>query len=228
MDTIRSWRIGRAVLAGLALLLVNGCATTRPMALGKEATALSTATESVALLSVKLANRYKPSWQPNLLYVFVWQDGTEKRERYSFKVDDPVQKVPESFNEYLVSLSLPPGRYVLREFFGSSGVFPVRAHFGTPVFARFELKPAMVVYLGHIEATIRERKEDSELRAGPLLPLIDQAVAGFSGGTFDIEIVDRYEGDMAEFTRRHPFLSTHGVERVVLPPWQRPTEKDME
>jgi hypothetical protein len=85
-----------------------------------------------------------------------------------------------------------------------------------------------VTYLGRIEAVIRERKEETELRAGPLIPLLDQAVTGFSGGTFDIEIVDRYETDIAEFAKRHPFLASQSVGRAVLPPWKPPTDQDRE
>src|SRR6266568_2596132 len=50
---------------------------------------------------------------------------------------------------------------------------------------RFEVKPAQVVYLGRVEAVRRERKDDGELRAGFVIPLIGQAVAGYSGGTFE-------------------------------------------
>ena len=99
----------------------------------------------------------------------MWEDGKEKREKYSFTVDDPYRKGKDEFNEYLVSLRLPPGKYVLRELFGSAAS-PIRGMFGAPVFTRFELTPGTVVYFGRIEATIRQRTSDDQLRAGPLIP----------------------------------------------------------
>ena len=105
-------------------------------------------------------------------------DGKDKREKYSFKVEDPYRQGKDEFNEYLISLRLPAGRYMLRELFGTARVFPIRGTFGAPVFMPFELSPGGIVYLGRIDATIRARRGDDELRAGPLVPLIDQAVSG--------------------------------------------------
>lgn len=91
---------------------------------------------------------------------------------------------------------------MLRELFGTAGVFPIRGAFCAPVFMPFELSPGSIVYLGRIEATIRARRSDDELRAGPLVPLIDQAVSGLFGGTFEIRISDNYEGDVVPGRRR--------------------------
>jgi len=52
---------------------------------------------------------------PKVSHVFVWEDGKEEREKYSFKVDDPFRQGKDEFNEYLVSLRLPAGKYMLRE-----------------------------------------------------------------------------------------------------------------
>ena len=70
----------------------------------------------------------------------------------------------------------------------------------------------------------RKRQDDNELRAGPVIPLIDQAVAGFSGGTFEVKIFDNYDDDMAVFRQKHPALGHFTVERAVLPPWTKPPE----
>jgi hypothetical protein len=116
---------------------------------------------------------------------------------------------------------------MLRKFFGTAGVFPIRGTFGAPVFMPFELSSGSIVYLGRIEATIRARRSDNELRAGPLVPLIDQAVSGLSGGTFEIPISDNYEGDVQAFGEKYPACAGLTMERAVLLAWSRPTEERM-
>jgi hypothetical protein len=208
-------------------MCLAGCATVKPMGLSETLATLPQTKEAVAFFSVKTMNQHKPGFQPNVSHVFVWEDGKEKREKYSFKVDDPYRQGKDEFNEYLVSLRLPAGKYMLREIFGSAGFFPMRGTFGAPVFRQFDLSPGAIVYLGHIEATIRERKNDQELRAGPMIPLIDQAVTGMSGGTFEIQISDGYDSDVIAFGEKYPGLSGATIERSVLPPWTRPSEEAM-
>lgn len=219
------WRSPGLLLALLGLLA--GCATMKPMGLAEPLEGLAERKEAVAFFSLRTENQHKRGFQPNVSHVFVWEDGKEKREKFSFKVDDPYRKEKDAFNEYLVSLRLPPGRYVLRELFGSTGVFPIRGTFGAPLFTRFELAPGTIVYFGRIEATIRERTRDDQLRAGPLIPLIDQAVTGLSGGTFDIQIADNYEADLVAFSERYPTLAGASIQRAVLPPWSQPSEDAM-
>ena len=116
---------------------------------------------------------------------------------------------------------------MLREFFGTAGVFPIRGTFGAPVFMPFELSSGSIVYLGRIEATIRARRSDDELRAGPPVPLIDQAVSGLSGGTLEIRTSDNYDGDVQAFGEKYPAFAGLTMERAVLPAWSRPTEDRM-
>jgi len=170
----RAWAF---VILGLLCLLAGG-ATTKPMGLSEALGTLAASKESVAFFSLKAVNQHKPGFQPNVSHVFRWEDGKEKREKYSFTVDDPYRQGKDEFNEYLVSLRLPPGKYVLRKLLGSAGFFPIRGMFGAPVFTRFEMTPGTVVYFGRIEATIRQRTSDDQLRAGSLIPLIDPAVTG--------------------------------------------------
>ncbi len=212
----------------LAAILLGGCATVKPMALNDETEVLDLSKESVALFTVKTSNRYKPSYQPHVSSVIVWtNDNREKTEKYGFQVKEPHDKVENQYDEYLASISLAPGKYKLREIFGTSGTFPVRGFFGVPMYTPIELKPNKIVYLGRIEAVIRERKNDGELRAGPVVPLLDQAVTGFAGGTFDINVYDNYDKDIALFKQIYPLLNKYTVEKAVLPQWKKPTEEEM-
>jgi hypothetical protein len=209
------------------LWLLAGCASMKPMGLSESLASLPERKEAVAFFSLRTVNKHKPGYQPNVSYVFVWEDGKDDRQKYSFKVDDPYREGKDEFNEYLVSLRLPAGKYMLREIYGTAGYFPIRGSFGAPVFTRFEVAPGTIGYLGRIEATIRARAGDNELRAGSLIPLIDQSVTGMSNGTFDIVISDNYDDDVAAFTGKYPALIGTTIGQSVLPPWHPPSEEAM-
>lgn len=92
-------------------------------------------------------------------------------------------------SSYLLRMEeLEPGEYVIRGLTRLGRAFPINGFFFAPVHAELTSAEPGVFYLGHIEATVRECK-DNEFKAGPSIPLLlDQAIAGASGGTFDIEI----------------------------------------
>ncbi len=85
------------------------------------------------------------------------------------------------------------------------------------------MKPNSVVYIGKIDAVIRKRKNDSEVRAGELWhTYIGQALAGFSTGTFDIEFKDNYDEDMKLYLAEYPGLQKVKIEKSILSAWKRP------
>jgi hypothetical protein len=84
-----------------------------------------------------------------------------------------------------------------------------------PVFSAFRIEPGRAVYVGRVEAVRRERKGD-EPRAGSVIPLIDQAVTGFSGGTFEVKVVDRYDEDVALFKATYAPLAGVSVDKALL------------
>jgi len=55
--------------------------------------------------------------------------------------------------------------------------------------------------------------------------LIDQAVAGFSTGTFDVVVEDKYDEDMKLFISEYPALQNTKVEKSILPQWIRPEKR---
>jgi hypothetical protein len=165
----RSPRVAVATIVLAASLLV-GCATMKPMGFSEPIASLPQSRDAVAFFSVRTANQNKTGYQPNVGHVFVWEDGKDKREKYSFKVEGPYRQGKDEFNEYLISLRLPAERYMLRELFGTAGVFPIRGTFGAPVYMPEGERDRLERYLGRIDATIRARRSDDELRAGPLVP----------------------------------------------------------
>jgi len=77
-----------------------------------------------------------------------------------------------------------------------------------------------VYYLGHVDATVRERT-GNEFKAGAPIPLIDQAVAGASSGTFDVAITDRWTQDESLFKNKYPALKKATINKSVLPAFDR-------
>lgn len=212
----------------LFVFLLGGCATIKPSALNQGIQSINISQESIALLSIKVSNKYKPSYQPKIMYVFVWENGKDDNKKYSFKVEDPYKEIENEYNEYLISFQLKSGKYKLRELFAQSGIFPVRGTFSMPIYSVFEIEANKIIYLGHIEASIKEKTKNDELRAGPVIPLIDQAVTGASGGTFVIEITDLFKNDIDLFKKQYPYLSSYNIENRTLPQWKKPTEQDMQ
>jgi hypothetical protein len=96
-----------------------------------------------------------------------------------------------------------------------------------PVYLPFELKSNEVVYLGRVEGSIRKKLRDEELIAGAVVPLIDQALAGFSNGTYNIIVTDNYDTDLQHFIQEYPVLKEYPVTRSLLPPWKKPAKKEM-
>ena len=123
--------------------------------------------------------------------------------------------VKDEFNEYLVSVYVEPGEHTIGRIFGNSSGFLIAATFDFAVNAKFSVEPGGVVYLGHISMINRQRVGD-EPRSGSVIPLIDQAAAGYSGGTFDVEITDRSETDLPDFIAVYPNLSELTIDKVMM------------
>ena len=65
-----------------------------------------------------------------------------------------------------------------------------------------------------------------EFKAGPSIPLIDQAAAGASGGTFDVLVSDRWDVDEAIFRSTFAPLGNASVEKAILKPFDRALAQD--
>jgi len=198
-------------------LLTTGCATVAPMSPTTATSSVDTSKNSYALMTVTLKNAYHTSYQPSPIVVHMERGAADSRaDRLNFKFDDQATTTSDNGNHYFVRIPLAPGKYVMHGITGQSGIFPFHGMFFTPLHETVEIKPNSIVYLGHVDATVVERK-DGELRAGPVIPLIDQAATGFSGGTWDIRVSDEFDQDVAEFKKDFPALTNASIEREVLP-----------
>jgi hypothetical protein len=198
---------------------LTGCATQLPMALSDGSA--PKADKVTLLMSVTLDNRYKPSSQPELLVVNVEKGGAkDKADRFNFTPDAKALRNSAGENtpkSYFLSLELNPGDYVMPAMTSMARKILINGMFQTVLMQDLSFPQAGVYYIGHVQADVRERKDDEE-RAGPVIPLIDQAVVGASGGTFDVTISDRWAKDETVFKEAYPGLNTVGVEKKLLVP----------
>lgn len=91
---------------------------------------------------------------------------------------------------------------------------------GRALHSPIEVKESGVYYLGHVSAVVRERQGE-EFKAGPTIPVVDQAVVGASGGTFDVVIGDQFERDETLFRAKFPALNGVKIQKTLLPAFDR-------
>jgi len=214
-----------AAVAIAAVLCCSACATVMKMPYAKGAPPMDRS-KALFLMTATLRNVYKTSYQPKILVVNVEREGaTEAKDRFNFKMDDEGRAEDESplvGNNYLIRMDLGPGTYVIRGITCLNNSLFVHASFFAPLHERLVVTGPGVYYLGHADATVRERA-GNEFKAGPPVPLIDQALAGASGGTFDVTISDRWEQDRARFGIAFPILRGVGARSAILAPFDRGT-----
>lgn len=214
----------RRVLSLFVLTLVTllvGCASAPYMPLADEGSKLD-ASKPLFLMSVVVQNDYRGRWQPRILNVILEKDGEAgKPESLVFRMDSKGTITPETGNAtYLVRFPGDAAPHTVRGFNSMASAFPIHGFYFVPLHASLAKSAGGVYYLGSIKAVVRERK-DGEFRAGPPIPLIDQAIAGASTGTFDVDVTDAYDADVALFRKTFPELKGVDVKRAVLPKWDR-------
>lgn len=212
-----------AMMSLAAVLLVSGCATPTKMAFQEDTDQVSK-TKPTFPMTATLRNNYRTSFQPKLIIVHVERSIVKGAEdRINFTMDKKAKNESDSATEgssYLLRMELDSGEYVIRGLTSMARSFPIIGYFLAPLHAKLTSAEPGVFYLGHVEATVRERKEP-EFKAGPSIPLIDQAIAGASTGTFDIEISDQWEKDGPKFLAQFPVLNGVEIQKRILAPFDR-------
>ena len=218
-------RFVRSFLIAFTIALLGGCASAPYMPLGSENPKLD-ASKPLYLMTVTLKNEYKQRWQPRVLNVILKKEGpTEKPEVLIFRMDSQgtIASIEDNGSQtFLVRFTTNGSPSTLVGMNAMASAFPIHGFYFVPVHSNVAANSSGVLYLGAIKAVIRERK-DNEFRAGPVIPLIDQAFAGASGGTFDIEIRDSYESDVERFKLVFPALKDALINKAILAPWNRAT-----
>lgn len=205
------------------VILMSGCATPTKMAFQEDSDQVSK-TKPTYLMTATLRNSYRTSFQPKLIIVHVERSIVKGAEdRINFTMDKKAKNESDSAIEgsnYLLRMELDPGEYIIRGLTSMGRSFPINGFYFAPMHSKLTSAEPGVFYLGHVEATVRERKEP-EFKAGPSIPLIDQAIAGASTGTFDIEITDQWEKDGPKFQAQFPVLNGVEIQKRILAPFDR-------
>lgn len=211
------------VLALSFALFGAGCATRTPMSFADDEEKLTDKSKPVLLMSATIKNTYK-SHQPRLQVVHVEKPGAANAsDRLNFVMDGKGRDESNDASmgsRYLIRMELDPGQYEIRGMSSMVHSFPIISSFFTPMHSALDVEGAGVIYIGHVEATVRERQGD-EFRAGPVIPLLDQALSGASGGTFDVTISDAFAGDEALFRDRFPALKDVPIAKRILAPFDK-------
>jgi hypothetical protein len=206
----------------IGLLLLSGCATVHESGITKDDKTLSlNADEGMVLLSIQVSNHYKPDYQPQIIVVNVeTPNATSKKDRHNFKTDLDGTISSADGTRYLMRMRLKEGKYIARGAFCVYNSIFVHASCFLPIHAEFEVKGNTITYLGRVSAVMRERTGD-EFRAGPVIPLIDQSVSGFSSSTFDVTIDNHYDEDIKAFKSNFQALRNETIISDILPPFDR-------
>ena len=194
------------------------------MAVLDNPTAVSQTSKPVYLMTVTLRNTFVPAYQPRLATVRL-QKKLANGNSTLVLVQPDLQSRSESNSattgcSYLLRMELDPGVYTFLGLSCLGQSMYVNGGFFVPIQASILPSTPGVFYLGHIDATVRERKKN-EFRAGPLLPVQDQSVTGASGGTFEVEISDQWTTDSVKFENKFPALKGVNAQKDVLPPFNR-------
>ena len=219
----------RFLLIFCLVFAMSGCAGNK-MALTKGKSDINLTKKSIALLSVRISNQYKPKRQLELLKAVICPQ-SEPNCKHDFPSPyespyKPYKREKKHFNEYLLSYELESDTYNIDGLYTTYRIPTLTSGFGyTKLNLKTEIKPNSISYLGHLDITLREKKNNAEISAGSDTPFIDQSIAGFSSGTFDVVVEDKFDEDMKSFISEYPALKKVKVEKSILPQWIRPDKE---
>lgn len=198
------------------------------MALTKGQTDVDVTKKSIALLSVKISNQFKPNYQLDIMGSLI----CPKSERcghgsvkYFHKTNSShrIKTVENSFNEYLLSYELESGKYNFHSIGAAYDHHGISGGGSVPLNFKIEIESNSITYLGHLDIVMREMKNNSEIRAGRVgPPWAQNPVVGAYTGTYDVVVEDRFDEDMKLFISEYPALKNVKVKKAILLQWIRP------
>lgn len=209
------------VLLLLAVMVLTSCAT-NSVSLTKSTTTLDTSKQSLILLGLNIGRDAPSRYIPTPQFIRVkYKNADGKDSVKAFWINkDAGEATSESNNKFLLSISLDPGSYQLETIGGRANAFPFIGRFLLPLLLKFDVPQNSVVYIGQVNAKLRPRVGE-EFRAGSVVPLIDQAAAGISGSTFDVEIADGGDTEINSFKNNFPILEKVEIKKELLPVFDR-------
>lgn len=218
----------RLFAAALVCCVVTGCGTVNPMAFDKTTTALDTKDKSILLMTVEVSRTDESRYVPEPMLMFFETPAAKVREdRHVFRVNKSADAVQDNGKTvYLARFALVGGEYKMQNVWGMASAFPFNASFVIPLGMDVKVKPNSVTYVGRIKAQMRKR-ESGEFRAGPVVPLIDQAAAGMVRSTWEVSVDNNQEKDLALFREAYPVLKGVDVEAGAMLKFDRAVAQRM-
>jgi len=209
-----------SVFIGMISLL-GGCAK-MPLTAATERIAADA--PAIYLMTVQLENVYKPRYQPAVKQVIVVRKNAVGNDSFATLLMDEEGVVKGSREDeparYLVRLQMDPGAHVIQQINARGVAFPIFGNFTVLLNAPLTVGGPGITYLGSLSGRVLEG-QSGKPSAGPLLPIIDQAISGASTGTFEVAIRDRYDEDVPLFRARFPALKAVEIGKAILPPVER-------
>lgn len=196
------------LLSGVCFLLLGGCASP---GLDKTGKTLDVSKESIAIMSVNMTNQMKPAYRLQSVKAHFVKAGNTSSQ---VAIGSGSLEVPNE--DILVSVKMVPGTYELSKLVGSARQVLIAGVMDFSVSAMVEIAPQSVVYLGHIRLVNTEKTSKDDQTSGAFLPMIDQAVSGFSSGTMVVRLVDRFDRDVELFKQAYPALKAIDISRAPL------------
>ena len=215
----------RLTLYGMLLLIMlaaTGCASIQPMAFDRSTPHIDPNGKAIVLMAVDLYRDDGSRYNPHPINLILTRpNGTVSGEMFGFHFTEDADAVIEDTHKiYLARFSLDAGNYQLLRVLGDANAFPFHGWFDVPLLAPLTATAGSVTYVGRVTAKLRPR-ENNEFRAGPLIPLVDQALTGVSTSTWDITIDNQADKDLALFRQTFPALVDTQIAVASLPPFDR-------
>jgi hypothetical protein len=200
-----------------ALLAGTGCATVAKMPLQVAGRNPDLSKNGLLVARVHVRNENHPTQQPELFCWFATKTIAGKEEAFSFTEPTLLADEAEKGKDYFASMSFEPGPIRLDSvLFRRYVPLLMSAMASAPVNATVQVTGGKVTYLGRIEAVIVPKTSDAQPAAGSVIPLIDQSVAGFSNGTWQLKVTDGFDEDVAALKRKHKFLASKEFVKSLL------------
>jgi hypothetical protein len=211
------------ILIGTLILMLVGCADNDNLVIKNGQNSIDLSSKSIVLFSSNMGG-------PEINCAAIGIGGFEETEKK--KLFEVYEIVPYH-SRYLVCMRLLPGNYNAIGVIGYlvedrgpvQGIAYGRCQLSLKT--RIDVKPNSIVYLGSINAKMRERKND-EIQAAYKPPILDRNIFKFYSSTFDFSIEDKYDEDLRGFYGQYPALRKAIIEKSILPQTSKSVESIIE
>lgn len=169
---------------------------------------------SIAVVEIQFKNAYRPDYTPRQLGLVVKARGKDGAIAGQFQRVFTAA-LEEKKSSAVFVMPLPPGSYDVVALTGSVRWGLILGSISTQVRAPFQLGARQALHLGCIDLTNVERTDSSDQATGFSLPLIDQALAGMSGGTLKIRLSGAGDQDLEKM--KSDYVGLQRVELIRAP-----------